>query len=77
MDMSDRLLREPEVARITGLGRTTRWEMEKSGEFPARRRAAKNVSGWLESEVLDWIRSRAIGGPTAAVRLGNAVEKHR
>ena len=65
--MTDRILREPEVAMMTGLGRTTRYEMERRGDFPRRRRiTAHNAVGWLESEVLEWLRSRATSFPSAA-----------
>ena len=30
----DRILREPEVKRVTGLSRTTRWRKVKAGTFP-------------------------------------------
>jgi prophage regulatory protein len=56
--MNDRTLREPQVHAMTGLGRTTRWEMERRGEFPCRRRIVGPAVGWLESEVLEWLRSR-------------------
>lgn len=56
--MSERILREPEVGRVTGLGRTTRYEMERRGEFPRRRQIGLGAVGWLESELLEWMRTR-------------------
>ena len=61
--MTDRILREPDVARMTGLGRTTRYEAERRGDFPRRRRITRNAVGWLESEILEWLRSRGVGLP--------------
>jgi prophage regulatory protein len=63
--MADRLLRESEVAAMVGLGRTTRWEMERRGEFPRRRQISAHKVGWLESELLAWMQSRTAGGPAA------------
>ncbi len=54
----DRFLREPEVRRITGLSRTTRWRMERRGEFPHKRRISKNAVAWLASEIKTWMAER-------------------
>ncbi len=54
----DRFLREPEVRRITGLSRTTRWRMERRGEFPHKRRISKNAVAWLASEIKSWMAER-------------------
>ena len=55
----DRFLREAEVARITGLSRTTRWRMERRGEFPRRRSISRNAVAWLASEIRAWMLERA------------------
>ncbi len=57
--MKDRFLREPEVARVTGLSRTTRWRMERRGEFPRRRTISRNAVAWLASEIEAWLVERA------------------
>ncbi len=57
--MKDRFLREPEVARVTGLSRTTRWRMERRGEFPRRRTISRNAVAWLASEIETWMVERA------------------
>ncbi len=57
--MADRFIREPECRRITGLSRTTRWRLERANAFPKRRVISPNAVGWLESEVQEWLRSRA------------------
>src|SRR5581483_3429708 len=57
----DRLLRIDEVKKLTGLGRTTIWELELLGEFPRRRRrsgARGRAVGWRASEVARWIAER-------------------
>ncbi len=57
--LTDRFLREPEVKAITGLSRTTRWRLEREGNFPNRKSLSKNSVGWLESEISTWIRERS------------------
>lgn len=59
--MEDRILREQEVCWLTGLGRTTRYTLERSGRFPRRRRIGQNAVGWLQSEILGWLGSREVG----------------
>lgn len=56
---SDRIIREVECRQLTGICRTTRYMMEKAGEFPARRKLGGRAVGWLLSEVSDWQRSRS------------------
>jgi predicted DNA-binding transcriptional regulator AlpA len=52
------------------LGRTRRWQMERDGQFPRRRRISANRVAWLESEIIEWIRTREVGaGPTPADAL--------
>ena len=41
--IEDRFVREPEVHRLTGLSRTTRWRLERAGKFPRRRRISENA----------------------------------
>ena len=53
--MTDRFLREREIRSMTGLSRTTRWRLERVGQFPRRRQISPGAVGWLESEVLAWM----------------------
>lgn len=52
---SERLVREEERKRITGLSRSTVWRLEREGNFPQRRLAGKNSCGWLLSDLLLWM----------------------
>lgn len=54
----DRIIREPECRELTALSRTSRWDMERRGLFPKRRRLSANAVGWLESEIRAWIFAR-------------------
>jgi prophage regulatory protein len=61
----DRIIREAECQRLTGLSRTTRWRLEREGKFPRRRRLSQNAVGWLLSEILAWRAARPVSGEAA------------
>jgi len=52
------ILRIPEVVKATGLPRSTLYWKIQRGEFPAPIKLGQRASGWLETEVLAWQRSR-------------------
>ena len=56
--MKDRFLLDPEVEQMTGLSKVTRWRGEKDGTFPKRRQISPGRVAWLESEVVEWMKSR-------------------
>ena len=56
---STRILRKPEVRERTGLSDPTIFRKESAGEFPRRVCLGARSVGWLESEIEDWIASRA------------------
>ena len=60
--MEDRIVRERERARLTGLSRTTWWALERAGDAPPRRRLGPGSVGWLLSELQEWISGRDRGG---------------
>ncbi len=51
---SDRFIRERECRTITGLSRTTRWRLERKGEFPKRKKISPNGVAWLLTEIQSW-----------------------
>ncbi|HAT3688082.1 AlpA family transcriptional regulator [Citrobacter freundii] len=55
---AERVIREAECRQLTGICRTTRYMMEKEGQFPARRKLGGRAVGWLLSEVSEWQQSR-------------------
>jgi predicted DNA-binding transcriptional regulator AlpA len=60
------ILRTAEVARLTGLSRTTLWRLERRGEFPSRVRLGQNSVGWREEEIEQWIDARPRGTTNVA-----------
>ena len=53
-----RILRLAEVVEITGLCKTTIYELQAAGEFPTRVKITGSSVGWVESDVQHWIVSR-------------------
>lgn len=54
------MLRLDEVIQLTGLRKTTIYELQKLGEFPSRVKMTARAVGWIEEEVRSWIKSRMI-----------------
>jgi prophage regulatory protein len=56
----DRILRPREVARLTGLARTTLWRGVRAGTFPRPVRLTLNTIGWCEADLAQWLAERRI-----------------
>ena len=63
----ERFIREPEINRITGLSRTTRWRLERTGRFPRKRKLSDNAVGWLASEIEAWMAERVVATAASAI----------
>ena len=70
----DRVIRERACREATGLSRTTRWRMEKKGDFPRHLRLSANAVGWLESEIAAWIKAR-VGERDASLGISTGDEE--
>ena len=59
----ERIMRTPEVVKVTGLSKTTIWRRVRGGDFPAPIRlgglATRSV-GWREGEIKNWIDTRPV-----------------
>ena len=62
-----RVMRRPEVERVTGISRSILCEMIKSGEFPKPMRLGRRAVGWPETVVSDWLDPRPNGGASELV----------
>jgi len=60
----DRLLRLPEVERLTGLRRSAIYEQMRKGIFPRSVKAGQRTAAWPESAVQSWIADRMNGRAT-------------
>ncbi len=67
----DRVLRFPEVKRLTGLSRTTIWEQEKTGKFPKHIQISARAVGWFESHVSAWLEALEQGPGEEPARRPN------
>ena len=70
--MEDRIVRDEERARLTGLSRSAWWEGEKRGKYPKRRRLGPASVGWLLSELQEWMRSLEAAGANAPAKALSA-----
>lgn len=52
-----RLLRIPDVIDMTGMPRSTIYLKMKNKEFPQQVNIGARSVAWVESEILDWIKS--------------------
>lgn len=50
-----RLLRLPDVMRMTGLSRTTIYDSMSEGHFPKKRKLGSKTAIWIEGEVKEWM----------------------
>lgn len=62
-----RMLRLPDVIRITGLGRDSIYRLAAAGQFPKPRKISERASAWREDEIRAWIESR----PTAQLGVAD------
>lgn len=51
----DRLIRLPEVMRLTGLAKSTVWLWVSQGKLPTPTKLSPRVSVWRESEIQNYI----------------------
>lgn len=54
----DRIIKLSELKDIVGLGRSTIYRMSSEGKFPKPIKLSERSSGWLQSEVEQWIVER-------------------
>ena len=59
---NDYFMREPEIERVTGLSRTTRWRLERKGKFPRKRQISPNATACLASEIFAWMAEKMRSG---------------
>lgn len=52
------MMKRKDIVEFTGLCYTTIYNLEKQGQFPARRQLSPGRVAWLRSEVAAWVNSR-------------------
>ncbi len=53
------VLRLPDVCRITGLCRSSIYQLEAEQRFPRRIKVGARSVGWIDQEVQEWLAIRA------------------
>lgn len=53
-----RILRRPEVLRLTGLSTASIYRLMAQGAFPKPRKLGVRAVGWVAAEIQTWIESR-------------------
>jgi prophage regulatory protein len=53
-----RLIRLPEVQRMTGLGRSQTYALARAGKFPSPLKISERCAAWDERAVRAWIAER-------------------
>lgn len=56
--MGASIIRLPSVIKLTGLSRSAIYDMIAKGDFPKQIKLTTRSSGWLQSEVDQWINDR-------------------
>lgn len=56
--MTNRLIRRPEVERLTGLPRSSLYRAIELGEFPRPVRLTGRTVAWPEVEVINWVEAK-------------------
>ena len=64
--MRERLLRRPEVERVTGLARTSIYRLMQSGDFPRPVKVGPAAVRWREGDITAWVESRPIAESDSA-----------
>jgi prophage regulatory protein len=59
-DDNERLLSRAQVCALVGLSYGTVWDLIRRGAFPPARRISRNRVAWLQSEILEWARTRPV-----------------
>lgn len=60
-----RFIRRREVQKLTGLGASSIYQLQRMGNFPQSVQISERRVAWVESEVVEWISQRIADRPAA------------
>lgn len=58
MNINTKILRLQEVRAITGLSKSTIYDLCSKNAFPSRVNITARTVGWVSSEIYDWVNAR-------------------
>ncbi len=61
MPVQNRLIKLPEVLKMSGLSRTALYKRVREQQFPAPVKLSERSVAWLQSEVNAWIEAKVQG----------------
>lgn len=70
----DRCVRLPEALKLSGLGKSTLYELMRGGKFPRNVRLHGRTVAWSEGAILSWVQDR-LKAEVQAPALGADVPK--
>jgi prophage regulatory protein len=53
-----KILRLDQVVEVTGIPRSTLYRYVKNRQFPAQVKLGQKIVGWVEEEVVAWIKNK-------------------
>jgi prophage regulatory protein len=56
--MADKFLRSDEVIAVTGVAKSSRYEMINRGEFPKPIKLSERMVAWSAAEIAEWMQRR-------------------
>jgi len=59
----NKIIRARELAKKLTISVPTLWRMEQRGELPPKIQITQRISGWRESDIAEWMKSREISEP--------------
>jgi prophage regulatory protein len=57
MDNRIKIIRPAMLAEMLGVSTVTIWRMEKRGELPPKKKLTPRTTGWLESDIIEWLNN--------------------
>ena len=63
----NKIISAKELAKRLTISVPTLWRMEQRGELPPKIRITNKISGWRESDIIEWMKEREISQSTEEV----------
>jgi prophage regulatory protein len=70
-NLPERILRLKELRQVVGLSRSTIYELIKRGEFPKPIHLSTRTSGWLWTDINEWLGKKERGVRRLEALRGN------